>query len=204
MSLAPSVHSLWPIYWHFSFFCPHEPSLQTIPKHLQLPGFPALPDPLPACRMSTHCEYLYPCKGELLSCALSTLSPSPLQFGSQLHSQGQAPALDLLFPSSGLSLWIPSPCVVYVCMYVGCGGGGWHRRSLHSPRGSSPLCCCVGTQHFRRRLIWAEDGSQAIMLARSTISTAGRRLLVHESWEWYCFRIPQSHPLQSLWDRHSR
>lgn len=132
------------------------------------------------------------------------LSPSPLQSGSQLHSQGQAPALDLLFPSSGLSLWIPSPCVVYVCMYVGCGGGGWHRRSLQSPRGSSPLCCCVGTQHFRLRLIWAEDGSQAIMLARSTISTAGRRLLVHESWEWYCFRIPQPHPLQSLWDQHSR
>lgn len=144
MSLAPSVHSLWPIYWHFSFFCPHEPSLQTIPKHLQLPGFPALPDPLPACRMSTHCEYLYPCKGELLSCALSTLSPSPLQSGSQLHSQGQAPALDLLFPSSGLSLWIPSPCVVYVCMYVGCVGGRVAQEISAQPKRQLPSVLLCG------------------------------------------------------------
>lgn len=39
------------------FLLPHEPCLQTIPKHLQLPGFPAIPVQLPACHMSTHCVY---------------------------------------------------------------------------------------------------------------------------------------------------
>lgn len=70
------------------------------------------------------------------------LSPSPLQSGSQLHSQGQAPALDLLFPSSGLSLWIPSPCVVYVCMYVGCGGAVAQEISAQPKRQLPSVLLC--------------------------------------------------------------
>lgn len=132
MSLAPSVHSLWPVYWYFPFFYPHEPSLQTIPKHLRLSGFLAIPDQLPA--ICPHTAFLYPRKGEQLRSAhcLQVLYSSGVNFTPKTRLQPPASSLE-----SAVSLFwfeLMETRSVYACVCVGGGTGELYtaKRQLSS------------------------------------------------------------------------
>lgn len=149
MSLVPSLHPLWPVYWHVSFSHPHEPSLQTIPQHLQPSGFPALPDQLPALFIYVHTpcvlastqgyatqvcpqhtvsrSLISPSVQESLRTAASfSLFPFLREIGRPGSSPGSAAAL---FRSE------------LVCV-GGPGGGTRHRNAQHSQE-VAPLCAAV-------------------------------------------------------------
>lgn len=99
----------------------------------------------------------------------------------------RAPVMGLLLPS-------PLPAT----LQLNFGRWGDPQEGSAQQRGSPALCCCEKTQRSRMAQSCKHDCKRHRFHSWLTGPP------VHESWGWHRSHSPGPHPLQSLWDEHSR